>query len=36
MMYTCSYLKHLIYIYMTENNFFPTNLQWTIKIEIDF
>lgn len=36
MMYTCSYLKHLIYLYMTENNFFPTNLQWTIKIEIDF
>lgn len=36
MMYTCSYLKHLIYLNMTENNFFPTNLQWTIKIEIDF
>ena len=36
MTYTCSYLNHLIYLYMTKNNFFPTNLQWSIAIQIDF
>ena len=36
MTYTCSYRNHLIYLYMTKNNFFPTNLQWSIAIQIDF